>query len=154
MKKQQKKLLLAQIDKKIATFSQLKASSPPNAGWVNAIRVALGMSLKQLGKKLNISPQGAKDIERREKDGSITINALRETAAALDMQLVYGFLPRGETLQKTIEKRASQMATEIVMRTSQSMHLEDQAVSKEELKRAIDEKTQQIINEMPKYLWD
>ncbi len=154
MKKQQKKLLLAQVDKKLAPFSPLKTSPPPNSGWINAVRTALGMSLKQLGIKLRISPQGVKDIERREKDGSITINALRETAAALDMQLVYGFVPKEETLQKTIEKRARQIATGIVRRASHTMSLEDQAVSQEQLERALEEKTQKIINEMPKYLWD
>jgi len=154
MKKEQKKLLLSQIDKRIAVFSQFKASPPPNSGWINAVRTAIGMSLKQLGKKLSISPQGVKDIERREKDGSITINALKETAASLDMLLVYGFVPKEETLEKTIEKRARQIATRIVRRTSHTMHLEDQAVSQEELTRAIEGKTQQIISEMPKYLWD
>jgi predicted DNA-binding mobile mystery protein A len=154
MKKQQKRLLLAQIDEKIALFSSLKTSAPPNSGWINAVRTALGMSLKQLGVKLSISPQGAKDIERREKGGSITINALRETAAALDMQLVYGFVPKEETLEKTIERRARQIATSIVRRTSHTMHLEDQSVSQEQLKKALEEKTQEIINEMPRYLWD
>ncbi len=154
MNKQQKKLLLTQLEKKIATFSQFKSAPPPGSGWVNAIRTALGMSLRQLGEKLSISPQGVKDIERREKDGSITINALRETAASLDMPLVYGFIPKEGTLEKTIEKRARQIATKIVRRTSHTMHLEDQAVSAEELKRAIEEKTQQIMNEMPRYLWD
>jgi predicted DNA-binding mobile mystery protein A len=154
MDKQQKKLLRAQIDKKVAVFSQLKAAPPPSAGWINAVRTALGMSLKQLGEKLSMSPQGVKDIERREKDGSITINALKDTAAALDMQLVYGFIPKEETLEKTIEKRARQTAVKIVGRTSHTMHLEDQAVSQEELTRAVEEKTQEIINEMPKYLWD
>lgn len=154
MKNQQKKLLLAQVDKKIAPFVPLKTLTPPNSGWVNAVRTALGMSLKQLGVKLNISPQGAKDIERREKDGSITINALKETAAALDMQLIYGFVPKEESLQNTIERRAHQIAKSIVKRTSHTMHLEDQALSQEQLKKALEEKTQQIINEMPKYLWD
>ena len=138
----------------ITFFVQLKASPLPNSGWINAVRNALGMSLKQLGEKLNISPQGVKDIERREKGGSITINALKETAASLDMQLVYGFIPKEETLEKTIEKRARQIATRIVRRTSHTMHLEDKAVSKERIKKVIEEKTQQIINEMPKYLWD
>lgn len=154
MNKPQKKILLNQIDRKLAAFYPLRNSSPPNAGWINAVRTALGMSLKQLGIKLNISPQGAKDIERREEDGSITINALKETAAALDMQLVYGFIPKEDTLKKTVEKRARQIATRIVKRTSHTMQLEDQAVSQAQLNIAIEEKTQEIINEMPKYLWD
>jgi len=70
------------------------------------------------------------------------------------MLLVYGFIPKEKTLEKTIEKRARQIATAIVRRTSHTMHLKDQAVSQEELKKSIEDKTQKIINEMPKYLWD
>lgn len=154
MNKQQKKLLLTQIEKKIVVFSKFRVVPPPSSGWINAIRTSLGMSLRQLGVKLSISPQGVKDIERREKEGSITIRTLRETAASLDMKLVYGFVPKEETLEKTIEKRARQIAIRIVMRTSHTMSLEDQAIAQEEIKKAIEKKTQQIVNEMPRYLWD
>jgi transcriptional regulator with XRE-family HTH domain len=52
----------------------------------------MGLSLKQLGKRLKITPQGTKEIERREKDGSLTLQRLWEVAAALDKQLVYGLV--------------------------------------------------------------
>ena len=154
MTNQQKRLFLNQLEKKVAAFLLAKLIPLPGSGWVNAVRTALGMSLKQLGHRLDITPQGAKKIEQREHDGSITLSSLREAAAALDMQFVYGFVPREESLKKTIENRARQIATKIVMRTSHTMHLEDQALPKEELQRAIEEKTQELMREMPGYLWD
>ncbi len=63
------------------------------------------MFMQQLGNKLGISKQGVMDIERREKDGSITIKSLKEVARAMDMQLVYGFIPIDGSLDSLIEKR-------------------------------------------------
>jgi hypothetical protein len=48
----------------------------------------------------------------------------------LDMQLVYGFVPNDGSLDALIEKRAKELATQIVMRTANTMKLEDQANSK------------------------
>lgn len=63
------------------------------------------MTMQQLGNKLGISKQGVMDIERREKDGSITIKSLKEVARVMDMQLVYGFIPIDASLDSLIEKR-------------------------------------------------
>jgi predicted DNA-binding mobile mystery protein A len=154
MTNQQRKLLLSQLEKKVAVFSATKQILSPGSGWVNAIRTAIGISLKQLGQRLNITAQGAKKIEERESDGSITISSLREAATALNMQLVYGFVPKEETLEKMIENRVRQVAARIVMRTSHTMHLENQALPQEELQRAIEEKTKELMTEMPRYIWD
>jgi predicted DNA-binding mobile mystery protein A len=95
-----------------------------------------------------------KEIEQREKDGSITLKNLREAGKALDMELVYGFIPKEESLEKMIEKKAYEIAREIVMRTSHSMMLEDQENSKQRIEKAIKERAEEIKNEMPGYLWD
>jgi predicted DNA-binding mobile mystery protein A len=110
--------------------------------------------MQQLGNKLNVSKQGVMDIEKREKDGSITIKSLREIARAMDMQLVYGFVPNDGSLDALIEKRATELATQIVMRTANTMKLEDQANSKKRIEAAIKERAAAIQNEMPKILWD
>lgn len=110
--------------------------------------------MQQLGNKLGISKQGVLDIERREKDGSITIKSLKEVARAMDMQLVYGFIPNDGSLDSLIEKRAIELATKIVMRTTATMVLEDQANSKERIEKAIQERANEIKKEIPKILWD
>ncbi len=93
-------------------------------------------------------------IEQRERDGSITLNTLRETAAALDMHLVYGLVPKENSLESMIESKAIELATTIVMRTSNTMKLEDQENSKERIEKAIRDRAIEIIHEMPKILWD
>ena len=135
-------------------FALLTQVAVPPVGWIKAIRQAVGMSMQQLGNKLSISRQGVMDIERREQDGSITIKSLREVARAMDMQLVYGFVPNDGSLEALIEKRAKELATSIVLRTANTMKLEDQANSRERIREAIAERADAIKNEMPGILWD
>jgi predicted DNA-binding mobile mystery protein A len=150
----QQKLVLEQLDQKLGTLKPLKSAVFPSEGWIHVIRVALKMSLRQLGNRIGITAQGVKDIELREKEGTITLKNLREVANALDMQLVYGFLPKEASLEKMIEKKAYEIATKIVLKTSNTMKLEAQENSQARLKKAIEEKTAQIKAEMPRYLWD
>lgn len=149
-----KKLQLQHLNDRMEKFSILSQVALPPNGWIKAIRTTLGMSLQQLGNKLSITRQSAQDIERREKDGSISLKALKETAAAMDMQLVYGFVPKDGTLEKLIENKAKELATQIVLRTSNTMKLEDQENSKKRIEKAIEERTAEIVNQMPKILWE
>lgn len=149
-----KSLQLQQLNNKMLAFATLQKVAIPPTGWIKAIRTAIGMSMQQLGNKLSISKQGVLDIERREKEGSITIKSLREIARAMDMQLVYGFVPNDGSLDALIEKRATAIATQIVSRTANTMGLEDQANSPKRIETAIRERAAEIRNEMPKILWD
>lgn len=149
-----KLLMLQQLNAKLLSFAPMSRIVIPPSGWIKAIRNTLGMSMQQLANKLSISKQGVLDIEKREVDGSITIKALRELGRVLDMELVYGFVPKDGSLEAMIEKKSNELATKIVLRTSNTMQLEDQGNSKERIEKAIKERTEEIKNEMPKILWD
>lgn len=149
-----KSLQLQQLNSKMLGFASLKLVAMPPTGWIKAIRTAIGMSMQQLANKLNVSKQGVMDMEKRERDGSITIKSLREIASAMDMQLVYGFVPNDGSLDALIEKRATELARQIVLRTANTMKLEDQANSNKRIEAAIKERAVAIQNEMPKILWD
>jgi predicted DNA-binding mobile mystery protein A len=148
------RLLIEQADRKLAAFRPLGSINIPEKGWIHTIRVALGMSLRQLSNRLRITPQSVKEIEVRESKGSITIKGLKEVGAALDMQLVYGFIPKDHTIEDMIEKRAIEIAKSIVMRTSNTMQLEEQENSKARIEKAIKNRAEEIKTKMPKYLWD
>jgi predicted DNA-binding mobile mystery protein A len=147
-------LQIQQLNTKMLAYASLQKVAPPPTGWIKAIRNAIGMSMLQLGNRLSITKQSVQDIERREKDGSITIKALREAARALDMQLIYGFVPNDGSLELLIERKAKELATQIVMRTNNTMKLEDQENTKQRIEKAIQERTTIIKTEMPKTLWD
>lgn len=135
-------------------FAALQQLAMPPTGWVKAIRTSLGISLEQLGKKLSITKQAVTAIEKREQDGSITLKSLKEVAKALDMQLVYGLVPNDGSLEALIDRKAKALATEIVLRTSNTMKLEDQENSRQRIEKAIEERMAAIKNEMPKMLWN
>ena len=152
MKKQ--KLILEHVDAKIPQLKKAEELVMPPAGWIYSIRQALGMSMRQLGNKMNITPQSIKEIEEREKNGTVTVKVLRQFGQALNLKLVYGFIPSEGSLEKIIERRAMEIALEIINRTSASMKLEDQANRPDRLQRSVKEKAEEIRLQMPKYLWD
>lgn len=149
-----KSLQLEQLNRKMQEFNSLKQQTLPPTGWIKAIRTSLGMSMQQLGNKLSVTKQGILDYEKREKEGSITLKSLKEIGRAMDMQLVYGFVPNDGSLDALIEKRARELATKIVLRTANTMKLEDQENSPQRLQSAINERTESLKREMPKALWD
>lgn len=147
-------LQIQQLDSKMQALHSLQKLSVPSVGWVKAIRKVLGMSSQQLGNKLSITRQAVLNIERREAEGAVTIKSLREAAKALDMQLVYGFVPNDGSLDALINRKAKELATQIVLRTSNTMKLEDQENSRQRIEKAIEERATILKNEMPKTLWD
>jgi predicted DNA-binding mobile mystery protein A len=149
-----KSLQIQQLNSKMQSFMSLHQVAQPPTGWLKAVRTALGMSLQQLSNRLSVTKQSVREMEQREKDGSITIKSLREAAKALDMQLVYGFVPLDGSLEALIDRKAKELAMQIVLRTSNSMKLEDQENSKQRIEKAIEERAALIKHEMPKALWD
>lgn len=149
-----KRLQIEQLDRKLKGFQTAAQVTPPPIGWLKAVRVTLGMSLQQLADKMSITKQSVQEIEIREKEGNITLRTLKDAASALDMQLIYGFVPTDGTLDDLIERKAKELAIRIVSRTSNTMKLEDQENSKQRIKKALEERTIIIKSEMPKMLWD
>lgn len=149
-----RKLLVEQLDRKLDKLQILKEIQAPKKGWINAIRTSINMSLAQLGRRLGKTPVAIQEIEWRESDGTITIKKLIEVGDALDLQFVYGFLPRDTSIERMIEKRAEKIASQIVARTSHTMALEDQENSVERLRKAIKDRTNLLTEEIPKHLWD
>lgn len=154
MKDSKQKLIIEQLDKKLKNYNPLLRESIPQKGWINAVRVALKMSFRQFGKRMGLTPQGAINIEKREKDGSLTLKNLEEAGRALNMKLVYGFVPLDDSLEKMIENRARELAVEIVKTTSNTMALEDQKNTDKRLQKAVEDKAKQLVYEMPRHLWD
>lgn len=147
-------LILSSLDQQLQGFKTASEISRPTKGWIQAVRKALGMSRRQLGERMSITSQSVGEIEQREEGGNITLNNLRQAGRALDLQLIYGFIPIDGSLAKTIEKRATELATEIVSRTHQTMVLEDQQLQQEQLRLQIQDLAQELIKTKPRHLWD
>ena len=149
-----RRIVRKQLDSKLLLLQQAEVVITPSSGWIYAFRYALNMSLRQLGQKLSITPQSVKEIEEREKNGTVSLKVLRQVASALNMKFFYGFIPEEGTLDAMVEKRATLLAEKIVERSSIQMNLEDQTVSEENLKEAIAEMAEEFKKDLPKLLWD
>jgi len=149
-----KKLLIAQLDQKLAVFKNAVAEPIPQKGWVNTIRTTLNMTMEQLGAKLKLTKGAVQKIEEREAIGQITINKLKDVGEALDMQFVYGFVPKNGTVENLINLKAEKLARKIVLRTNQNMRLEDQGIGDDKINDSIMDLANEIKREMRKSLWD
>ncbi len=149
-----KKLLVEQLDRKLKPFFGTEKVIVPDQGWINNIRKTLNMTLEQLGSKLNVTRQGAKKIEMSEAQGTISLKSMKEIGGVLNMQFVYGFVPKDGSIENLINHKAEELARKIVLRTNQNMKLENQGNTEEQIIRAINDLTNEIKRELNKSLWD
>ena len=153
MKAKQKKLAREQLDVTLKQFFPLKATVPPRKGWIRAIRDVLGMSGEQLAKRLDTNKQRVSRIEQDEKLGSVTVKTLRNVAEALNCEFVYGFVPK-QSLEDAVKNQARTVAKKRMSRSDQMMRLEKQELSSSEKEKAVESMVTEIIDMMPKSLWD
>ena len=151
MKKKQ--LVRRQLDISLQRLRPLLIISTPSKGWIRAIRDALGMSARQLAKRLGVAQQRIALIEKDELTGSVTIKTMRRTAECLDCVFVYCLVPR-TSLEETVRAQAKQVATKRLARASHTMSLEDQALSKEENIRILSEMIEELVETHPSSLWN
>ncbi|GER60626.1 mobile mystery protein A [Patiriisocius marinus] len=149
-----KKLLIEQLDQKLAHFKDAGMVLVPQKGWVNTIRTTLNMTRHQLGTKLDLTKGAIQKIEEREATGQITINKLKDVGNALNMKFIYGFIPTDGTIENLINLKAEKLARKIVLRTNQNMKLEDQGISENKIEHSINDLANEIKREMRKSLWD
>jgi predicted DNA-binding mobile mystery protein A len=148
-----KGLIVEQLDSTLGKFNAVKNVNPPPKGWVKAIRKALGMTSTQLAKKLHVSVPRISILEKSESRGAVTIKTLRKVAAQLDCLFIYGLVPR-KSLKNIIEKQAYLVAQKIISQSSQTMFLEKQDLSKQEVDKMLQDKAKEIVAELPTYLWE
>jgi predicted DNA-binding mobile mystery protein A len=111
------------------------------------------MPLSYLGARLGLERQGVKELERREADDRITLRALRQTADALDCDLVYALVPR-QPLSQMLERQAYALASREIQPVAHSMRLEQQGVSETETDRQIRDRAAEILQAWPKAFWE
>ncbi len=150
----QKKLILRQLDDKLKPFKDAGRTLLPKAGWIYTIRKSLGMTLEQIGTKLGMTRQGVRSLEERERLGSISLKSMRDIGGAMDAKFVYGFVPYDGSFEKLVERKAEALAINIVKRTHQNMILEGQENTNKQIQQAIKELSEELEREMPKALWD
>ena len=118
----------------------------PKQGWLRLIRKSLGMTIKQLAKRLRCDPSRVVKIEMSEYEGAVTLRTMRAVAEKLECHFVYHLLPKN-SLEKIIKKRARDIATKTVEKTTH-------AIDKEWLEEQITEMTYELLHKSWKHLWE
>lgn len=153
MERKNIKLIREQLDETLRSFKPIVSVSTPQKGWLRAIRDALGMNGRQFAKILGVNPSRVTEMEQGEVSGALTLKTLHKAADALDCVFVYGIVPR-DSLENIVKNRVAKIAKERFGRTSHSMALEDQELSTKEKKKALREFEEELMRNLPKYLWD
>ncbi len=147
------KLIREQLDASLQRLSPLLDVTAPPKGWIRAIRDALGMTAKQLADRLDVAQQAVARIEKEELAGSVTIKTMRRIAERLDCVFVYGVVPR-TSLEETVSRQAKKVATRRLAQASQTMSLENQALSRRENEQALSDLADELIRTLPSDLWN
>ena len=111
------------------------------------------MTTRQLANRLGVAQQAVARIEKEELAGSVTIKTMRRIAESLDCVFVYGFVPR-ISLEETVSRQAKKVAAQRLAQASQTMSLENQALSGRENERALSDLVDELIRALPSNLWN
>ena len=111
------------------------------------------MTAKQLAARLGMSQQAVARIENDELAGAVTIKTMRRVAEQLNCVFVCGFVPC-TSLEDTVVRQAHKVASKRLARASQTMRLEDQALSPKENQQALDDMVDSLVSTLPPTLWN
>ena len=110
-------LLRKQLEARLVT-ERNDPMAPPVDGWIRTLRTALGMSASQLARQLDVTKQAVANIERADREGTLSLTTYRKVAETLGCQLKVVLVPK-KPLETIVMERARQVATRLVRQTSQ-----------------------------------
>lgn len=120
-------------------------TTPPRSGWIRAIRDALGMSTRELAKRADLSAARISQIEKAERDRSLTLANLERIADALGCRVEYVLIPH-QPLDDIVWQQARKKAAAEVASVDHTMALEDQRPEVESTRQRIDELARRFVD--------
>ena len=150
-----KELRLAQMDAVLQEAASHSLPPRPSAGWLRAIREALGMTSAVLAARLEITASGLRKLEQAEASDAITLSTLRRVAEALDCELRYALVPR-RPLREMRRQQALRLAQQWQQRAGRTMALEAQPIDSpsEGTQERLEAMAQEILRTSGSRLWD
>ena len=146
-------LSIKQLDQQLLILKNNGAMNIPLEGWVRSVRKALGMTIKQLAKRLAVNVSRVVKIEMSEPEGAVTLRTMQEVAEQLGCIFTYQFLPK-TSLEGLVKQRAMSIAGASVQRTAHSMGLESQSVEKKWSNEQMIEMTDELLQKSWRNLWE
>jgi len=126
---------------------------PTTGGWLKGIRTALGMTAKQLGRRIGVSQNAISEAEAAEVEGRITLKTLQRIADGLGCDVAYALVPRGP-LDAMVHNRANQTAQRIVGEVTHGMALEAQSTDDVSREAEVSAVRERLIAQGSSQIWD
>jgi predicted DNA-binding mobile mystery protein A len=124
MKREFRKLRLSQLDRNLELWRSLPPR--PSGGWIASVREALGLSQRQVAKKMRASGQAIQQFEQAEAEDRITLRALRRVAGTMGCELDYILMPKSGSFAELAEEPTRERVAHDVKSVVHTMALEDQ----------------------------
>lgn len=141
------RLARRQIDARTAALraESLASFAHPQAGWLRAIRDALGMSTRDMAAQLGVTSMAISKLEASERAGTIGLDTLTRAADALGCDVVYALVPR-IPLEERVRLRAESVARAELAPVATTMALEDQSVDDVTTQSLVEDRMAELIN--------
>lgn len=108
------------------------------------MRQSLGMTLKQLAGRANLSIPTIAQAERAEVAGRMTVSTLNTMARAMGCEFVYAFVPKID-IDEMMKRAATEKAKSILATADVHMTLEDQRVE-----QSFEDRVQRLVAKLLK----
>lgn len=117
------------------TFRSIRTrvTKPPTEGWIQRIRVALGMSQAELAIRMGVNQKSVHAMEISEQSKKIKLETLEKAADALGCKLYYILVP-DISLEEMHYRQAYKLAEQMEEELVNTMALEN-AIIKKDYKR-------------------
>lgn len=137
--------LARSIDRAAKQFNDVEL---PERGWIASMRRALGMSAEHVAQRKGVSRNAVYQAERSEKEGAVSLKQMELLATAMGGKFVYAIIPDG----RIEDMKYRQARRKAVLLLSQEP--EQDTWSSEEREDWLDDKTAELLHDMPTHFWD
>jgi predicted DNA-binding mobile mystery protein A len=142
-----RQLARRQLDQRTTQMHTVSAEvfARPQAGWLRAVRDALGMSTRDMAARLGVTSMSISKLEASERAGTIGLDTLTRAADALGCDVVYALVPR-IPLEQQVHRRAEAVARAELRPVSTTMALEDQSLDAQATQSLVEDRIAELIN--------
>jgi transcriptional regulator with XRE-family HTH domain len=105
MKEFEREELRQELDETLLAFRLAKRRRVGGEGWLKNIRMAVGVPVDEVARRLGVCRWDIRRLELAEKESRIKLETLKRAAKALGCELVYALAPMEGTLEDLADKQ-------------------------------------------------
>lgn len=134
-------------------FPRMRPAAVPRAGWIRAIRDALGISQSQIARRVGVSRATVQQWERAEGHRRITVHSLDRVAHAMGCTVALAIVPKVGTLDDVRRRQARAKAIAIVKKEDAPDDPDSVTDLTAPQRRRVDRIVARLLRGSPRRLW-